>query len=59
MIEQEEAKSETPYDPVGKCVDLRKYRVTYWPQNSRMGLPKATKPVMEAELVTKKTKYRE
>ena len=40
-------------------MDLRKYRVTYWPQNSRMGLPKATKPVMEAELVTKKTKYRE
>ena len=50
-----EAEAQKPLN--GRDLNLGRLKVTEWPQNSCVSLPKATKPSQEAEIITRKDKY--
>ena len=51
-------KIEKKYDPENLYVDMSKVKITNWPQNSRVHLPRAVKPGPEVDMLVRKDKFK-
>ena len=57
IIEEEEAKSRSIFDPINKCIDMRNRRVTDTKENSRIYLPKPLKATEEAKIEIRRDQF--
>ena len=57
IMEEEDAKSRSVFDPINKVIDMRKRRVTDLKENSRIYLPKPLSATEEAKIEIRRDKY--